>query len=91
MNGLERTGDRVSRTPMDRVGRGRFVPGRRRVGATSAALSIVAGATLVAGPASNAAATSVPAAPLVVASTTIASAGNPLLSACLRTVPPHTS
>ena len=77
MNGLERTGDRVSRTPMDRVGRGRFVPGRRRVGATSAALSIVAGATLVAGPASNAAATSVPAAPLVVASTTIASAGNP--------------
>jgi hypothetical protein len=45
------------------------------VGATSAALSVLCGATLVAGPASNAAATSVPAAPLVVASTTILSNG----------------
>ena len=62
---------------MDRVGRGRFVPRRKRVGVTAVALSIVAGATFVAGQASNSAATSVPAPPLVVASTTIASAGNP--------------
>lgn len=60
---------------MDRAATSRSVLGRRRVGATSAALSVLAGATLVAGPASNAAATSVPVAPLVVASTTILSNG----------------
>jgi hypothetical protein len=47
------------------------------VGAASVALSVLAGATLVAGPTPHAAATSVPTAPLVVASTTISSAGNP--------------
>jgi hypothetical protein len=60
---------------MDRAATNRSVLGRRRVGATSAALSVLCGVTLVAGPASNAAATSVPAAPLVVASTTILSNG----------------
>jgi hypothetical protein len=54
----------------------RFVLGRTRVGATSAALCVLAGAALVAGPAPDAAATSVPA-PLVVASTNFGSAGNP--------------
>jgi len=47
------------------------------VSAASAALSVLAGATLATGPASNAAAASAPAAPLVVASTTIGSGGGP--------------
>src|SRR5580693_8499178 len=54
--------------------------GRRRFGAISAAISVLVGATLVAGPAPSATAAtaaSASAAPLVVASTTIASAGNP--------------
>ena len=61
--------------PVDRAATSRSILGRRRVGATSAALSVLAGAMLVAGPASNAAATSVPIAPPVVASTTILSNG----------------
>lgn len=65
--------------------------GRRRFGATSAAISVLAGATLVAGPAPNASAASVPAAsmpaaPLVVASTTIASAGNPTGTGALTVI-----
>ena len=77
MSELQHTFKRVSRSSIDFAGGGSAVSGRRRVGATSAALVVLAAATFLAGPASNAAAASVPAAPLVVASTTIASAGNP--------------
>jgi DNA-binding beta-propeller fold protein YncE len=75
--------------------------GRRRFGATSAAISLLAGATLAAGPAPNATAASMPAArllaasepaasmpgaPLVVASATIASAGNPTGTGALTVI-----
>jgi hypothetical protein len=74
VNELQCTCITVSRTSMGLAGRRRSVLRLRRMGAASAALSVLAGPTLLAGPASNAAATSLPA-PLVVASTTISSDG----------------
>ena len=91
MNELQHDCNTVSRSSMGLAARSRPVPGRRRVGAMSAALSLLAGAALIAGPASNAtaasmAAASMPAVPLVVASATVANAGNPTGTGALTVI-----